>query len=683
MKTRCISVVLIVFFISFISKNSYADHNKYALIIAIGDYPSSTGWGTISSKNDVPLIKETLLNQGFPANNISYLFEAEGTVSGVTKAINELIEKAEKGDYIVVHYSGHGQQISDNNGDELDGFDESLVMYGAPAHGGDGYKGEKHFRDEDFGKLINKLRLKVGKEGQVIVILDSCHSGTATRGVNEKTKVRGTKDRLVLDDTVIKDKNDKSGEELGAWEVPVSRGVDNDMAPFVLFSGARADESNYEYNGVGSLSYAISQAFAKADSSSTFSSIFADVLSTMANIAPYQTPEIEGDINNKVFNGGIVPQDPYYVVKEIVNVKEIEINGGQVTGVNVGDVVGIYKSGTSKADEKNEIGRGKVTNITSFTALVELDKETEVENKTDIWAFVIEKSLNNIKVTVKIEDVKNKSVKEVLLASLNSNNTVIVNDENPDIVVSRFDGKTRGSKTIYVRTYAEGVELGTIKSNEDLSKKMDSIIEEYSRGKFFKQLELDDENYKVTMELIPVVAEKDKYGRTKKDANGLYIIKDTLDINDFKNNGVLQVGKNDYFIVKVTNEGKRTAFFNIIDIQPDGVINAFLPDGDKKISIDELKIEAGKSLIIPGFIVAGFNPPYGKEVFKIISNGEAIDMSPVITSRGEDNPRGGISELGKVVTSTYRTRGPNTEISNINSKGNGSTINYVFEIIKD
>jgi len=32
---------------------------KYALIIAVGNYPKKTGWSTISSLNDVPLIQQT------------------------------------------------------------------------------------------------------------------------------------------------------------------------------------------------------------------------------------------------------------------------------------------------------------------------------------------------------------------------------------------------------------------------------------------------------------------------------------------------------------------------------------------------------------------------------------------------------------------------------------------------
>lgn len=668
------------FLILFLSNNTYANHNKYALIIAIGDYPRESGWGTINSKNDVPLIKETLINQGFSEENISYLFEKDGTIEGVTKAINELINKASKGDYIVIHYSGHGQQISDNNGDEFDGLDEALVMYNAPAYGGDGYNGENHLRDEDFGRLINQLRAKTGKDGQVIVILDSCHSGTSTRGEN---KVRGDKKPLILETSVPKNKDTKKETDLGLLEVPTSRGAEKDMAPFVLFSGAKADESNYEYNGTGSLSYAISQAFTKVDSTSTFSSVFADILSIMANIAPNQTPEIEGDINNKVFNGGVVKQEPYYTTNEIINENNIKINGGLITGVNIGDVVAIYKSGTYSIDNKKEMTKGKVTSTANFTAQVELDDKINIENVTDIWAFVVEKNLNNIKVNVKLKNIKNKEIEDELLSAINYSNTATISSGTPDIVISQPIKKPTGKQTIDVNTYGEGIHIGEINAEGDISRQFSSIIENYSRGKFFRQLELEDENYKITIELIPVIPELDKYGRVKKDDNNLYIIKDTLDINNCLDNGLLKVSKNDYFIIKVNNIGDKDAYFNIIDIQPDGVINALLPDQSHKIRIDELMLEAGKSKIVPGFIIAGFYPPYGKEVFKVISSDKPIDMSPVITSRGADNTKGELTELGKIVTSTYRTRGAHYEISTIKSKGNGSTINYTFEIVED
>ena len=54
------------------SLRTYAKSNKYALIIAVGNYDrAATGWSPISSENDIPLIKTALEGQGFDEKNIT------------------------------------------------------------------------------------------------------------------------------------------------------------------------------------------------------------------------------------------------------------------------------------------------------------------------------------------------------------------------------------------------------------------------------------------------------------------------------------------------------------------------------------------------------------------------------------------------------------------------------------
>ena len=49
----------------------------------------------------------------------------------------------------------------DDNGDEEDGLDESLVLYDAGYWYIPGkYEGENHLRDDELGMWINKLRKK-------------------------------------------------------------------------------------------------------------------------------------------------------------------------------------------------------------------------------------------------------------------------------------------------------------------------------------------------------------------------------------------------------------------------------------------------------------------------------------------------------------------------------------------
>src|SRR5690606_7854106 len=106
---------------------------KHALIIALGSYDKETGWSDISSANDVEIIKQSLIIKGFSEENIHIYIDGL-TKDGILNAIqSDLISKVKKGDVVYFHFSGHGQQVADNDGDELDGLDEALVPVNAPA----------------------------------------------------------------------------------------------------------------------------------------------------------------------------------------------------------------------------------------------------------------------------------------------------------------------------------------------------------------------------------------------------------------------------------------------------------------------------------------------------------------------------------------------------------------------
>ena len=73
--------------------------------------------------------------------------------------------------------------------------------------------------------------------------------------------------------------------------------LNNDVAPFVLISGASANELNYEYKGTGSLSYAFSKAMTKLGSHFSYNQLFSKIEAEMNIISPRQNPTIEGDLN--------------------------------------------------------------------------------------------------------------------------------------------------------------------------------------------------------------------------------------------------------------------------------------------------------------------------------------------------------------------------------------------------
>lgn len=163
--------LLTLFVITFFTL-SYSQ-TKRGLIVAIGEYPTETKWRPINSVNDVPLVRSALQKQGFQSNEITVLINEKATKKAIVKAIEDLASASQIGDIVVLHFSSHGQQVEDQNGDELDGYDEAIVAYGAPAEYKADYDFSDHLIDDELEALLNKLRLKVGPSGDVLVFVEA------------------------------------------------------------------------------------------------------------------------------------------------------------------------------------------------------------------------------------------------------------------------------------------------------------------------------------------------------------------------------------------------------------------------------------------------------------------------------------------------------------------------------
>lgn len=162
--------ILILMLIIFLSISCNYAQEKRGLIIAISKYKDNN-WREIHSCNDVPLIKNILLSQGFKENNIKVLEDSLATKKGIINSLENLLIESGEGDVVVIHFSGHGQRIYDDNGDESDFADEALIPYDAYQQWSDFYKGENHLRDDEIGEYLIKLRKKIGPKGNIIFLL--------------------------------------------------------------------------------------------------------------------------------------------------------------------------------------------------------------------------------------------------------------------------------------------------------------------------------------------------------------------------------------------------------------------------------------------------------------------------------------------------------------------------------
>jgi len=100
----------------------------------------------------------------------------DATVARVTEALTTAAQSLSAGDTLLLTYSGHGGQVPDKNGDEskkgadeigeyADEYDETWVLY------------DRQLVDDELYALWSEFAANV----RIIVLSDSCHSGTVTR----------------------------------------------------------------------------------------------------------------------------------------------------------------------------------------------------------------------------------------------------------------------------------------------------------------------------------------------------------------------------------------------------------------------------------------------------------------------------------------------------------------------
>ena len=143
--------------------------SKNALCIGINDYPG-TGSDLSGCVNDARDWAAALTARGF---SVTTLLDAQATKAAMVSAMGGLISHAAPGSTVVITYSGHGTWVPDQNGDEADGRDEGLCPWDI-AQG-------KVLLDDEIAQLFAKRPTGV----RVLLISDSCHSGSVTRDAND------------------------------------------------------------------------------------------------------------------------------------------------------------------------------------------------------------------------------------------------------------------------------------------------------------------------------------------------------------------------------------------------------------------------------------------------------------------------------------------------------------------
>lgn len=631
MKNLFYAVTALFFLLFGITTNAQPD--KYALIVAIGDYPAEGKWGDISSQNDVPLIEAALKAQGFEEKDIKVIYDDEATRAGMEEAIKEyLLKPADDGDVVFFHYSGHGQQIADNDGDEYDGYDEALVPYDAHMFFKSGvYEGENHFRDDDLGDLFYQVLQKIGEEGNFLVVLDACHSGTATRGINDKVKARGS-------DHKMQPPNYQPSQKEGQAQNDGTFGIDKDtksrgneqVGTMVVLSGASADELNYETldddgNGVGSLTYAFSRSMAKAGKNTSYRNLFDRIKIDMSSYAPRQTPQCEGDVDIEIFGGNAVDVKPYFLVSKVYDPKTFLVPAGNLLGLFDNTEVGIYDIAVNDPSGATPKAKGKIVNASLLESDVLMDTELTEEEIKNSRVFITNQSYGTMTVDVSLDLGNARGFEEKLRDDLSASAIINLVEDNPQLLIELNNPYTRGNN-VQITTFSDAVIYEQPYSDakaDELAREILDRVKGFAQAEYLKKLEMTDLSKNVSFNIVPVSV--NKVGRNIS-------IDEKLDIDDFKTPGnTYEFEFDQHFVFEVTNNGSKTVYFTIVDIRSNNEVDVMIPWQGKTPS--DFVIKPGETISMEEAIFV-FDEPAGNEMFKLIASADPLDLSAIKTTRG-------------------------------------------------
>jgi len=264
---------------------------RRALLIGINDYAANdrsdvsggADWIPLDLRgaiNDLEKMRAVLTSRfGFEDGGIRVLKDHAATRDAILEAMRDIVKASGPDDVVYIHFSGHGSQVPDTNGDETDdGFDETILSH-------DARTGEvADITDDEIGEILSGFKTR-----SALIVLDSCHSGTATRDIS------AIRTRMVAADP---------RKELYARDKAATRSVGRMAAEYVLMTGAAEHQSALDgpIDGefYGFFSYALGKALANAPAGATPWDVHASVLKEFERLAAHfglvgmPEPQVEG-----------------------------------------------------------------------------------------------------------------------------------------------------------------------------------------------------------------------------------------------------------------------------------------------------------------------------------------------------------------------------------------------------
>ena len=117
-------------------------------------------------------MKDVLLTLfDFSDADITTCTDLDADKGAIERGLADLVDGAQAGDVLYFHFSGHGSNVPDNNGDEADNRDEIFCPTDL--------NWQDPLLDDSFRTVLDQVPEGVN----LTMVTDCCHSGTITRAI--------------------------------------------------------------------------------------------------------------------------------------------------------------------------------------------------------------------------------------------------------------------------------------------------------------------------------------------------------------------------------------------------------------------------------------------------------------------------------------------------------------------
>lgn len=631
---------------------------KFALLVGINRYLSKNVKTLNGCENDVDDLKSVLTGLFRFSDDPEHIVTLKSEQATRQRILDEfrthLIGNAKKykdqKPTIVFYFSGHGSQVKDGpDQDEGDGLDETLVPHDR------GVNNVTDIVDDEVDQLFEELRQYTTN---ITFILDSCHSGSASKGDLQPRWAPP------LDPTVAQVQTVRASKDEG--NPILKRRIDS----YVTISACLPDELSYEapqttasgeQRTYGVMTFYLIKAL-RQHPDMTYRELWSRLRQGVEDKYS-QNPQIEGNLDRPIFEGADPNARNYLSITALKGRRNITLDGGKALGLKEGSFIAIYaKKATKLFGATDKLAVAELIKVRDFESEALLQQNSKPIAPGD-KAIVLTPGFGSERLTVSLDTKANPEgpvIKEVQRLLENYPGAPDARDKrNPLVAVALPD--TSWDAAVQHNTFEQykGVlsRSLTVSKETTLPNDKDEVYYITTRDgdplyNFFVKADAPDAAVQI-VDALERRARQRNVGAINNIGSALHdritskLLKVELDDEGRETTqgelpataqGIQSVKIGDRFRFLIENKSSQKLFFTLIAINPSGSISIISTPEDfggevsPNIPVKSLRIKTGA--------------PAGKTIFKLMVTTKKVDFSflgqPALT---RDAMRKTVSEL--------------------------------------